>query len=204
MTFDRETLGFYDASAAFYLGHRPDEVTAELEGFLDRLAPGARILELGCGGGRDARHMIARGFDVDATDGSAAMAAQAQAWIERPVRVMRFDELAADQAYDAVIAAAAQLHVRRAELRAILTRIWCALRPGGWHWASFKTGGPAGRDEHGRYYNYLARADAEACYRGAGPWASITYAEGPGTAYFSAPADWLTVLAQKAAVPEAG
>jgi SAM-dependent methyltransferase len=203
VTFDRETLGFYDASAAFYLGHRPDEVTAELEGFLDRLAPGARILELGCGGGRDARHMIARGFDVDATDGSAAMAAQAQAWIERPVRVMRFDELAADQAYDAVIAAAALLHVSRAELPAILTRIWRALRPGGWHWASFKTGGPAGRDEHGRYYNYLARADAEACYRGAGQWASITYAEGPGTAYFSAPADWLTVSAQKAAAPDA-
>lgn len=202
--FDAQTLGFYDIQAARYLGHRPDEVTAGLDVFLDHLAPGAGILELGCGGGRDARHMIARGFDVDATDGSAAMAAQAQAWIDRPVRVMRFDELAAEQAYDAVIAAAALLHVGRAELPSILARVWRALRPGGWHWASFKTSGTAGRDEHGRYYNYLARADADACYRGAGQWASITYAEGPGVAYFSAPADWLTVSAQKAFGPEAG
>lgn len=40
--------------------------------------PGASVLELGCGSGRDARFMARLGADVTATDGSEAMLAEAQ------------------------------------------------------------------------------------------------------------------------------
>jgi SAM-dependent methyltransferase len=195
--FDDGTLAFYQAEAARYVGHRPDDVCGELLPVLDLLPKGARILELGCGGGRDARHMIACGFEVDVTDGVPAMAAEATTFLGHPVRVMRFDELAAIDAYDGVVAIASLLHAPREGLPDILARIWRALRPGGYHFATFKTAAAPGYDEHGRYYNYLSRADAEACYRSAGEWSSLVFEDAMGVGYFSAPCQWLHVLAQK-------
>jgi SAM-dependent methyltransferase len=196
-SFDQQTLAFYESEARVYLGHRPDDVSDELLPFLDLLPRGANILELGCGGGRDAAFMLARGFTVDATDGVAAMAAEAQRYLGRPVRVMRFDELAAENSYDGVIALASLLHVPVDELPTALTLIWRALKPGGLHLATFKTGCAASRDEHGRYYNYVSRDEAEAAYRSAGDWTSLDFKEHMGVGYFSAPARWLTVVAQK-------
>jgi SAM-dependent methyltransferase len=195
--FDPQTLKFYADEAQSYIGHRPDKIDAGIAKFLDRLTPGARILELGCGGGIDAAHMLARGFDVHATDGVAEMAAIAEQRLGRPVSVMRFDKLAAVRDYDAVIANASLLHVPNDGLQAILTRIWTALRPSGWHFATFKTGAPPGYDRHGRYYNYLLRAEAEALYHASGNWGLMEFEEWPGVGYFSEPALWLGTIARK-------
>lgn len=197
--FDRQTLDFYASQAESYLGHRPEHINPELPAFLDLLPPNACILELGCGGGVDAAHMIARGFDVEPTDGVAEMAAQAEARLGRPVRVMRFDELDAVERYDAVVACASLLHVPVSELSAVLSRIWRALKPGGFHLASFKTGASASRDQHGRFYNYLSCEDAADHYANAGEWASIEYVQRQGIGYFSEPAQWLDVTARKQA-----
>ena len=197
-SFDPQTLEFYASQAASYVGHRPDKIDAGIAKFLDRLTPGACILELGCGSGIDAAHMLSRGFDVHATDGVAEMAAIAQQRLGRAVSVMRFDELAAVNEYDAVIANASLLHVPTDGLQAIFASICTALRPGGWHFATFKTAAEAGYDRHGRYYNYLSRADAEALYLDAGGWTSIDFEGWPGVGYFSEPAMWLKVVARKA------
>jgi SAM-dependent methyltransferase len=197
--FDRDTLDFYAAQADMYLGYRPDDIEPELPEFLELLAPSACILELGCGGGTDAGYMIAQGFDVEPTDGVAEMAAKAEARLGRTVRVMRFDELEAVEVYDAVIANASLLHVPIGELAAVLALIWRALKPGGWHFATYKTGAAESRDEHGRYYNYLSRDDADARYLAAGNWESLDYEERLGVGYFSKPAIWLKVIARKKA-----
>ncbi|WP_233206658.1 bifunctional 2-polyprenyl-6-hydroxyphenol methylase/3-demethylubiquinol 3-O-methyltransferase UbiG [Caulobacter sp. FWC2] len=75
--YDAATLRFYADTARIYTATRPDGVSRHLDGFLQRLAPGARVLELGCGDGRDSEAMLARGFDVDATDGAPAIAREA-------------------------------------------------------------------------------------------------------------------------------
>ncbi|MEO7691589.1 MAG: class I SAM-dependent methyltransferase [Sphingomonas sp.] len=195
--FDQDTINFYDSNAVPYSAARPDDLTPELVTFLSNLRPGARILELGCGSGCDAAEMERRGFDVDPTDGTPAMAALASERLGRTVRVLRFDDLDAQESYDAVVACASLLHVPRMALPAILTRVWKALRPGGWHFASYKTAGAEGRDKHQRYYNYLDRQDAERIYGETGTWASIWCDEYDGVGYFSSPARWLTVTAQK-------
>ncbi len=197
--FDRQTLDFYAGQAESYIGHRPQKIDADVAEFLERLVPGARILELGCGGGIDAAHMIACGFEVEPTDGVAEMAAQAEANLGRPVRFMRFDQLDAAEHYDAVIANASLLHVPLTELTPILARIWRALKPGGWHLATYKTAAEQGYDEHGRYYNYLSQDEAGRRYRDAGDWMSIDCEERAGVGYFSAPARWLIVVARKQA-----
>ena len=119
---DEETLRFYAVEAAAYAAGARQAQASRLAGFLARLTPGARILELGCGGGVDAAAMQRLGFEVDATDGSPEMAAQAAARLGRPARVMAFDALDADAAYDGVWANASLLHVPRDGLAGVLWR----------------------------------------------------------------------------------
>jgi SAM-dependent methyltransferase len=179
---DPETLAFYDREAGVYAARQQDAELRRLHRFLDGLVPGATILELGCGGGRDAEAMIERGFEVTPTDGSPGLAAEAERRLGRPVRIMRFEELDATTAFDAVWANASLLHVPAPQLARILGKVRCALRSGGRAFASFKSGEAPGRDSLGRYYNFSSEAALRAAYETAGPWASleIDHAEGGG------------------------
>lgn len=196
--FDAATLAFYAKEAPDYAASGPGGIGRHLEGFLDRLPAGARILELGCGSGRDAAQMEARGFVVDPTDGVPEMAAQAEARLRRPVRVMRFDELDAVELYDGIVAAYSLLHVPREGLVEVLARIWRALRPGGWHVATYKTAGGEGRDRLGRYYNYPTETELRACYDQAGSWARVETETGEGRGYEGGVSRFVMITLRKA------
>jgi SAM-dependent methyltransferase len=142
--------------------------------------------------------MEARGFRVDPSDGVPEMAAQAQARLERPVRVMRFDELDAQAAYDAVVAAYSLLHVPREGLAGVLSRIWRALKPGGWHFATYKTAENEGRDRLGRYYNYHSPAELRDLYAAAGLWSDVETETGEGRGYDGALSGYVTIMLRKA------
>lgn len=194
--FDRATLAFY-ADEAFRYAARKLAPSIALAPFLALLPAGARVLELGCGGGQDAAAMIAAGFDVDATDGCAAMTAEAERRLHRPVRVMRFDELTAVDSYDAVWAAASLLHVPRAGLADVLARVWRALVPGGVFAASFKTGGVEGRDGFGRLYNRPTLTGLREAYAAAGAWEEIAVEERDGAGYDGVRSDWVGLVVRK-------
>ncbi len=151
---DEETLRFYGANAPAYAEREITSRRIRLGRFLALLAPGATILELGCGAGADTAEMLARGFDVSPTDGSPEMAEVASRRLGRPVGTLLFHDLDAVDAYDGVWANACLLHVPRPELAQVLSLIWRALKPGGAFYASFKTGDAEGRDTLNRYYNY--------------------------------------------------
>lgn len=168
MTADPATIAFYQSRAPRYTLSFAQGPSRHLGAFLDRLETGAQILELGCGGGQDAATMLARGFAVDPTDGTPAMVRKANERFDLGARVMRFDELEAVAHYDAVWAHACLLHVARADLAPLLSRIFAALRPGGWHFANYKLGDGEGRDLLGRLHNFPTRAWLEDTYRTAG------------------------------------
>ena len=76
---DKETLDFYGREAEAYAARSDQRPAAESVSRLTKLLqPGARVLELGCGAGRDTAAMRRSGFDVTPIDGSPAMAAQAE------------------------------------------------------------------------------------------------------------------------------
>ena len=196
-SFDPATLQFYAREAPDYHANSAEGINCDLPRFLDRLPPGSQILELGCGGGRDAEYMERRGFAVEPTDGVAAMAAIAESRLNRPVRVMRFDQLDAVGAYDAVYASYSLLHVPRSALADVLGKIRTALRPGGWHMATYKTGGAEGRDDLDRYFNYLSPDQAQAYYRSAGSWQLLELTRGEGLGYKGRRSPWVNVIARK-------
>ena len=161
MTIDPATYEFYQSGAPHFSLSSAVSHSRYLDAFLDRLAAGARILELGCGAGRDSSRIIERGFHLDATDGIPAMVDKANERHDVGARLMRFDGLDADAEYDAVWAHACLLHCPRAELPGVLARIHRAIRSGGLHHASYKLGEGEGRDLLGRLGDGLgARARA--------------------------------------------
>ena len=118
---DEETLRFYGANAPAYAEREITSRRIRLGRFLALLAPGAAILELGCGAGADTAEMLAQGFDVSATDGSPEMAEVASRRLGRPVGTLLFHDLDAVEAYDGVWANACLLHVPRPELAQVLS-----------------------------------------------------------------------------------
>ena len=194
---DRQTLDFYQTRASEWAAALPYEYSAELDAFLDRLNPGACILELGCGDGRDAERMIARGFAVDASDGSPEMARLASKRLARKVPVMRFEELDADGEYDAAWCHTSLLHAAEEDLPGILARIHRALKPGGLHFASYKGGAGGGRDQFGRFYSYIPSERLEAAYREAGTWAEFALDTRDGRSFGGVPTVWHSVKARK-------
>ncbi|THK34388.1 class I SAM-dependent methyltransferase [Ensifer sp. MPMI2T] len=190
-----ETNAFYRDNAATYANRERKAPAARLDRFLAGLKPGARILELGCGGGQDSADMLARGFDVTPTDGSPELAAEAERLLGRPVEVVRFDEIGWHDVFDAVWAEACLLHVPRADLSSVLSRILRALRGSGILHASFKAGNGEGHDRFGRYYNYPSREWLMRQFNNG--WTNVGIRVADGGGYDGEPTRWLHVSATK-------
>ncbi|HZG29442.1 MAG TPA: class I SAM-dependent methyltransferase [Ensifer sp.] len=190
------TLGFYDANAETYVTDK-DVPNPRLFTFLDGCKPGGRILELGTGGAIDAAAILTRGFVLDATDGSAQLAAIASQRLGQPVRTMLFQELDAFSLYDGVYACAALTHVPRSELGEIIARIHRATVDGGRVWASFKSGADEGSDALGRYYNYLSQDELVSLWQASAPWRAIEVETWVGGAYDRKETEWVAITACK-------
>ena len=194
---DEATLQFYRGHAEAYAAREITSRRARLEAFLSLLPPGAAILELGCGAGGDTAEMLARGFDVRATDGSPEMADVASKHLGRTVETLLFHDLDEVEAYDAVWANACLLHVPRAELADILARIWRAMKAEGVFYASYKEGDGDGRDTLNRYYNYPSPDWLRATYSEAGNWNSLSIETGEVIGFDDKMAKMLIVVAGK-------
>lgn len=188
------TLGFYNSNAVAYAADG-DTPNPKLFDFLKRCKRGGRILELGTGSGTDASAILEAGFQLDATDGSAELAAIASKRLGQPVRTMMFGELCAVEEYDGIYACASLTHVPRGEFAPISEKTYAALAKGGIVWASFKTGATEGHDALGRYYNYLSPEELRLCWGKNGHWSDITIECWAGGAYDKHPTDWAAVVA---------
>jgi SAM-dependent methyltransferase len=196
---DEKTLQFYSSHAKAYAEREITSRQARLTAFLARLAPSAKILELGCGAGADTAAMLAKGFDVRPTDGSAEMAAVASQRLGRTVGTLLFHELNEIETYDGVWANACLLHVPRAQLANVLALIRRALKPEGMFYASYKTGDADGRDTLDRYYNYPSPDWLRATYAQAGNWSSLSIESGEVRGFDDKQALMLFFVAQKGA-----
>ena len=196
-SIDPATYDFYSERAPHYTLSFAATHSWQLDPFLDRLQPGADVLELGCGGGQDSARIKARGFQLDATDGVPAMVAKANERFGVGARVMRFDELDAEAAYDAVWAQACLLHCPRAVLPSVLAAIYRALRPGGLHFANYKLGDGEGRDRLGRLHNFPTADWVRTVYLDAG-FEVVHEDIYAGTGTDGTQRDWIALTVRKA------
>lgn len=152
------TLEHYESSAeAFWQGTRDHDVSQNVEALLQAMEAGGpfRILDLGCGPGRDLLVFLERGHQPVGLDGSAAFVQMAR---ERTgVEVWHQDFLALDlpeAAFDGVFANASLFHVPLQELPRVLGELRACLQPGGVLFASNPRGGNEEGWSGSRYGSY--------------------------------------------------
>lgn len=108
--------------------------------FFDQVVAGGRILDAGCGSGRDAKFFSQCGYKVFAFDSSPELANLASEYCGFEVEVRTFSELDEESVYDGIWCCASLLHVPLESMVATITSIWRALKPGGCFYASYKLG----------------------------------------------------------------
>jgi SAM-dependent methyltransferase len=157
------TLRYYDEhAAAFWEGTRDHDVTQNYAALLDAVTRPAplRLLDFGCGPGRDLVALSALGHEVTGLDGSAEFVAMARGRFSGTVLHQNFLELDLGQArFDGVFANASLFHVPGAELPRVLGQLFSSLVPGGVLFVSNPRS--FDRDHEGfkgdRYGTYLTR-----------------------------------------------
>lgn len=151
----RETIDYYGANAASYVADTAGvEFGALQREFARRLPEGGRVLDLGCGSGRDSLAFLRAGFAVDAIDGSVQMVEAASGLTGLPVAHATFSDHEPQGPYDGIWACSSLLHVPAEELPAIISKYARALKPGGTFYLSFKLGSHNGM-RGGRWFTDL-------------------------------------------------
>ena len=152
-SFDR-TRRFYEADPESYATATARRTLAPvLAAFADRLEPGSRVVDLGCGAGHDLKAFANRGLDAVGLDYSEPMARLARRLTSAAVVIADIRQLPfPDESFGGLWASASLLHLGGDDLVAGLAECRRVSAPGAAFFSSVKYGGGEFLDGGGRLF----------------------------------------------------
>lgn len=146
------TIDYYDENPVTFVNATVNadmkSLYAEFEKYIEI---GGRILDLGCGSGRDCKYFYEKGYRVIAIDASSAMCEETRKRVPIEVLHMRAEDVTYIEEFDAVWACASLLHVKRKNMSITLRKVLDALKIKGIFYGSWKYG-ESDRIDKGRYF----------------------------------------------------
>jgi SAM-dependent methyltransferase len=143
------TLGHYNEHAeSFWRGTKDHDVSQNRAALLEYLsgAPPYRILDFGCGPGRDLKYFKELGHEAIGLEGAENFVEHARSYSGCEVWQQDFLKLNLPPEYfDGIFANASLFHVPSQELPRVLRELWTALKNGGVLFSS----NPRGQNEEG-------------------------------------------------------
>lgn len=163
----KTTIDVYNKLGRKYLNDSLKVVPPERDLFTSLLPKGAHILDVGCGGGRDAKFFIKKGFKVTGIDMSSVLINIAKKEVPKANFKVK-DILKLDfpvNSFDAIWGEAVILHLKRKDVSKAIKNLYKVLKPGGFLYLSVKKGkGEAYVKEklsggHERFYTYFTKKE---------------------------------------------
>lgn len=146
-----KTLNYYNQNADSFIEGTVSVNFKEVQDKFLQMLSGKKILDFGCGSGRDTMYFLKSGFDVTATDGSEELCKYASEYTGIQVKQMLFQDLDEVDYYDGIWACSSILHLSKNELRIVMNKMSRALKSGGIIYTSFKYGNFE-RERNGRFF----------------------------------------------------
>lgn len=139
----KKTIAVYDAKADYYAKKLDDYAPRpEQEKFVSLLPSHAKILDAGCGPGRDCEYFASHGFRVIGIDLSENLLSIAKQrvpqadFFKQDFRSLRFPK----ELFDGIWACASLLHLKRKDISTVLRSFFQILKPGGILFVQVKEG----------------------------------------------------------------
>lgn len=105
-----KTLEYYNQNAKQFTSTTQTLEFSQIQDkFLNYLKSDAKILDFGCGAGRDAKYFLEHGYDVDASDGSVEMVKAASKLTGLDVKLLLFEDLNEKDMYDGIWACSSKI-----------------------------------------------------------------------------------------------
>ncbi len=127
-----KTISYYDKNSdAYAVQTRYIDMSNLYAPFRIRVPQGGRILDAGCGVGRDTRYFIEHGYPVISFDASKEMVRKCREYPHAYCLRMAFETLDYQENFDGVWACASLLHLSFEGAQRALAKLTTALKPGG-------------------------------------------------------------------------
>lgn len=163
------TARFYEEHAAEYFRRTVDaDLSNARDRFLEFVPSHGRILDAGCGSGRDLREFVRLGYRARGIDASRELVKLAADYASAPCEVMRLEDLPYSNRFDGIWACASLLHLPKPVLGRALHRFAKALVPNGVLFVSVQFGQGESLADDGRLFVYYTESEIEDAIRSAG------------------------------------
>ena len=148
------TLDYYNKNSEEYFNSTLNvDMTNTYKEFLKLVPKDGKILDLGCGSGRDSMNFMKLGYEVTAVDGAKELAKKASVLLGKEVILSTFEELELKEKFHGIWACASLLHIKREDLKTVLNNLYNNLEDNGVFYMSFKYGEKEYVDDKNRYFN---------------------------------------------------
>ena len=166
---DKGTIDYYNNNADRYYW---ETVAVDLDKmrikFASYLPAESRVIDLGCGSGRDVMAFGYMGHDAAGLDASAELVKLARERLEVKASVGDMSSWIASEPYDGIWCCASLIHLNDKEKDRFFRNLPRNLKKGGVIYISVKDGIETGVDEDGRYYSNCSEAELKEYLAGAG------------------------------------
>jgi SAM-dependent methyltransferase len=136
-----ESIKYYDNNAKDYINRTINlDMSYHYDIFLKYLKENGKILDLGCGSGRDSKYFIEKGYSVIALDASREMCAFAEMLLNQTVLCKNILEMEFANEFDGIWACSSLIHLSINEIYSVLPIILNAMKINSILYMSFKYG----------------------------------------------------------------
>lgn len=165
----RSTIDYYNRIAdSYYWTTVGIDMSKLRNAFAAYLPSESRVIDLGCGSGRDVMAFCDMGHDASGLDASKELVELAKERLEVKASVGDMVTWRASEPYDGIWCCASLIHLNEEEKKRFFGNLQYNLKPGGVIYISVKEGIETGTDEEGVYTSNCTADELKSFLDGAG------------------------------------